>query len=137
MKVTIFSCHFYTADEKTAYGDILNEDAQVKLALAKSVFEDVCDSIMDGTIIIGRLKLIVKEKCCNQFVALSSMITSTNSGKDGKESAPQTSETGDIVRLIAARRNELQAISEQYELNDCLVRMCRKIGPGKHMFVLY
>ena len=53
-----------------------------------------------------------------------------NSGKDGKASAHNV-KTADIIRLIAARRDELQAICEQRKLNDCLVKMCRKIDPGK------
>ncbi|XP_072046321.1 E3 ubiquitin-protein ligase rnf213-alpha-like [Amphiura filiformis] len=116
-----------TSDQKTAYGNILTEEAQYKLALAKSVFEATYESVFDGSIIIGRLKLIIKYKCCNQFVALSNQIAAMNKGKDAKES-PHNVET-DIIRLIDARRNELKTIEEQYILNDCLVKMCRKIDP--------
>ena len=93
------------------------------------MFEVICESVLDGSIIIRRLKFIVNDKYCNQFVALSSIITAMNSGKDGKASAHNV-KTADIIRLIAARRCELQAVYEQRKLNDCLVKMCRKIGPG-------
>ncbi len=109
----------FTDDEKTAYGNILTEEAQMKLALAQSVFESVCDSVLDGSIFIEWLKFIVKDKCCNQFIVLNSQI----SGKGNVAAG--------IIQLIAARRNELKAIEEQYILNQCLVDMCRKIDRGE------
>uniref|UniRef100_UPI00398E3990 E3 ubiquitin-protein ligase rnf213-alpha-like isoform X1 n=2 Tax=Pristiophorus japonicus TaxID=55135 RepID=UPI00398E3990 len=88
----------------------LSDEARHLMALADSVFLDVMNKLLDGSIKVKHLEWILKKK--NHFLALH--VTK----RDGIN-------VGDVLTW---RQNELHAFNEENHWMDSLLKMCRKIN---------
>ncbi|XP_072028229.1 E3 ubiquitin-protein ligase rnf213-alpha-like [Amphiura filiformis] len=125
------TCCKRAADADTGFGKILSQEAQNQLALAKTLFESLRESVQDGTISVGQLKLISEGRCMQQFVELYKIMTSSKQGSDVDQKLLSATErnTRAVLRLLNTRKRELEALQHQIELNKRLIAVCNTIPP--------
>ncbi|XP_048410924.2 E3 ubiquitin-protein ligase rnf213-alpha-like isoform X2 [Stegostoma tigrinum] len=94
--------------------DTLSYEARHLMAIADSVFMDMMNRLLDGSIKIKHLDLILKKK--RSFMALHN--TRTDGPFNGKT----------LRQLLTLRKEEFEAFNEESNWMDSLLKMCRKIN---------
>ncbi|XP_043570887.1 E3 ubiquitin-protein ligase rnf213-alpha-like isoform X2 [Chiloscyllium plagiosum] len=94
--------------------DTLSDEARHLMAIADSVFMDMMNRLLDGSIKVKYLDLILKKK--------TSVMALHKTSKDG-------SFTGQTLeQLLTWRKEEFDAFNEESNWMDSLLKMCRKIN---------
>ncbi|XP_078081837.1 E3 ubiquitin-protein ligase rnf213-beta [Mustelus asterias] len=94
--------------------DQLSDKARHLMAIADSMFLDLMNKLLDGSIQVKHLEWILKKN--NNFIALHN--TRNDESFKGKN----------LHDLLTWRQNELYAFTEESNWMDSLLKMCRKIN---------
>ncbi|XP_067860096.1 E3 ubiquitin-protein ligase rnf213-alpha isoform X2 [Heptranchias perlo] len=97
--------------------DQLTYEARHLMALADSVFIDVMGKLLDGSVRVKHLEWILNNK--KSFTALH----------DTKRNGPF--KVKNLDQVLTWRENELDALNEEKNWMDSLLKMCRKINDMK------
>ncbi|XP_078510203.1 E3 ubiquitin-protein ligase RNF213 isoform X2 [Lissotriton helveticus] len=98
--------------------DQLSDNAKTLMAVADSVFMDISEKLMNGTLLWRHLECIVKNKA--QFLSIWDLKQNHLSGQKKKQ-------CDQMRQVLVWRQNELRSLKQQRQWVECLLVMCRSV----------